>query len=449
VNDLTKQIFSTRDIGSGPRAKEILGLMRPEGVTLEQASRGINFLSRVGALPQEEYGVPYSNKVGASLVDEYSAMTRKSFEERAEEAPDFVTKIGVLTLHNLGFQRSWDLEWGRSEMVEWECADVSGFNRSKNWQHSYGTRFWQPREIASEITYSGSSERHVQGLTKVQKFAKDPIRVPLTDSHCVIHNNGNPFYYGAELRRGVDEVLAGLKGDHLAGMDYAVKVSRDRVKRISAAARDGETIDIQWDNFTVACERKEFDKTFMAKLGQTVPSYIEQMRELTRPAPNIEFSIHNCLQPYHLYAPYFPSEVPGITRFHFEISTHDSDKLGVTAEQRTGQGWDAIRLLMQHGIRPHQKVIIDVAPTYEGAKIPDPELVRDRILYPLKLGYAPEQIEVAPACGQRNLTLERMLDIDINIHKGRDLALKTLEKETGIDATPHLTATYLRESIEA
>ena len=443
---MVKQLLSTRDIGSGPRDPAILGLLRPQGVTDEQIARATAFLNHVEALPEQAYGVAPVQKSNPSLAEEYSVMARKSFEERTNGAPDLITKIGVVTLHNLGFKRAWDLEWGRTEMVEWECADVGGFSSSKNWQHSYGTRFWKPREIKHAIRYRGNSVRHTDGLARVQKFAKDKIRIPLTDPHCIIHANDNLFYYGRELRHNNDEIFAGLRGDHLAGLDFARKVSRNRVRRIAAMVREGEKIDIQWDNFIVACKRKEFDKQIIKKLGLTVPSYVEILKEITVPTNGIEYSIHNCLQPYGLYVPYLPSAVPGITRFHFEISTHDTNKLGLTTNERTGQGWEAIRQLTESGLRSHQKVIVDVAASYEGATPPDIEVVRDRILYPIiKLGYAPEQIEVAPSCGQRNLSLQTMLNLDINIHKGRDLALKELERRYGIDSEPHLTRSYLRE----
>lgn len=439
---MTKDLLSTRDIGSGPRDPAIVGLLRPVTLTEEQITRATSFLNRVETLPEKAYGA-HVESTDRPLAEEYTALAHQDFTARIRAATSFVVKIGVVTLHNLGFGRSWDLEWTRSEMVQWECTNVPGFSESQNWQHSYGHKFWKPREINGRITFS-SAQRHIEELLMVQQYAKEQLRVPLTDPHCIIHANDNLYYYGKTLEKEKDEVLAGLKGDHAAGLDFARNVSRERVRAISRSARTREKIDIQWDNFIVACERKEFDRRAIKRMGLKVPSYIELLKESTPSYPNIEYSIHNCLQPYHLYVPYLPAEVPSVTRFHFEISTHDTNKRGLTADQRTGQGWEAIRQLKQYGLRKHQKAIIDVASTYEGAQPPDPEVVRDRILYPiLRLDYAPEQIEVAPACGQRNLSLERMLEIDVNIHKGRDLALKQLEREFKIDAEPHLTKSRL------
>ncbi len=442
---MTEQLLSTRDVGSGPRDPAILGLLRPVPLTPEQVERASSFLKRVESLPTTAYGAVVAG-AGPSLVEEYSRLARQSPAERKEASIDLVVKIGVVTLHNLGFRRAWNLEWTRSEMVEWECDDVGGFRKSPHWQHSYGSRFWKPKEISEEISYSGSSERHVSELRRVQKFATDQIRVPITDPHCMIHNNDNLYYYGKRLQKGEDETTSCLKGDHEAGLDFARRVTSNRVRRISETARPGEKIDIQFDNFTVTSEPREFDLPTLKKLGLNVPTYISEMKETTHSPPaNIEFSQHNCLQKYEFYIGYIASELPNVTRFHYELSTHDSENLGLTAETRTGQGWDAIRLLKEHGLGRNQKVIIDVAPTYEGAKPPDPKLVRDRILYPIMtLGFEPNQIEVAPACGQRNLSLESMLAIDVNIHKGRDLALLQLQKRYGIDAEPHLTRSYLR-----
>ncbi|MDE1855289.1 MAG: hypothetical protein KGH57_03165 [Candidatus Micrarchaeota archaeon] len=436
------ELLSTRDIGSGPRDPAVLGLLRQGDLTAEQMERARGFIEKVEALPKSAYGASVRSE--SSLVPEYFALAKQPFSQKLEAATDFVTKLGVLTLHNLGFARSWNLEWTRTEMVEWERADVGGTNKSDHWQHSYGFRFWKDAEIVQQISYSGKSERHVKEVARVRKFAKEKVRVPLTDPHCVIHATSNLFYYGLELSRGRDETLAGLIGDHKAGLDFARKVTKNRIKSISESSPQGVVTDIQLDNFIVACERKEFSKDFIRAMGLKAPSYIELMKESTPSYPNIEYSNHNCLQPYHFYVPYVAAELKSITRFHYEVSTHDTNKRGLTADQRTGQGWEAIRQLKQYGLRKHQKAIIDVASTYEGAQPPDPEVVRDRILYPiLRLDYAPEQIEVAPACGQRNLSLERMLEIDVNIHRGRDLALKQLERDFRIDAAPHLTKSYL------
>ncbi len=440
---MRERLLSTRDIGSGPRDPAILGLMRPAPLTREQISRAIDFLENVESLPARAYGARVERAV-PSLAEEYAEMASRSYPERLRGGADLVVKIGVTTLHNLGFARAWNLEWTRSEMVEWERADVGGFKKSENWQHSYGTRFWKPSEIIGEITYTGSSARHAEEVARVQRFAVDRIRVPVTDPHCVVHANDNLFYYGLQLGLGESELLAGIKGDHAAGVDFARRVSRDRVRSIAAQARDGEVIDVQWDNFIVAAEKKEYERDIIKRMGLTVPSYVELLKEVTEPRSNVEYSSHNCLQPYHLYVPYLPLELPRISRFHYEISTHDTEKLGLTSEQRTGQGWDAVRLLKEHGLGRQQKIVVDAASTYEGATPPAPELVRDRILYPiLVLGYAPEQVEVAPACGQRNLSLPMMLRIGVNIHLGRDLALRRLERDYGVDAEPHLTSSYL------
>lgn len=413
-------LFATMDIGSGPRDPSLVGLLAGTAMTEEQIERASSFIS----------------KVDGAMVRKYLALAKSGFPQRKEAAELFLTELAVRTLEKLGYNWAFDLEWPRTEMVDWEAADVGGIVKSDEWQRSYGYRFWKPSGISGQIAYK-SSERHVAELGLVSRFASREVRFPITDPHCEVRANDNLYYYGKELTSGKDEVMASLTADHEATLEFARRVTLERVKAISRNSR-GKTVAIQFDNFIVAGEEKEFDKGLLARQGLAAPSYVEALKEITPSLPCIRYFIHNCLQDYSLYVPYL-LDVPRLEKFCFEMSSHDTERLGTTEDERRGPGFESLKLFKEYGLRRGQVVGVGVASTYEGAVPPPPELVRDRILYAVKILGDPWRVQPVLDCGLRNLSLETMWEIGVNVHKGRDMALRVVGSEHGIDVTPYLT----------
>jgi methionine synthase II (cobalamin-independent) len=415
-------LFCTMDIGSGPRDPGLVNLLADKPITSEQIDRVASFI----------------RLVAPALEKTYLGLAGSRFPERLGVSKDFLTQLAVKSLQALGYHWVFNLEWPRTEMVDWERVDVGGFEKSESWQHSYGYRFWKPSEISGPISYT-NSDRHIEELERVMKYAKREVRVPITDPHCEVHANDNLYYYGRWLEREKDEVLASLKADHEATMEFAKEVTVNRVKELSKRVPAGSTLAVQYDNFIVTCEEREYDPKTLKRLGSDAPSYIQSLREITPKLPGVRYFIHNCLQDYSLYARNLV-DVPNIEKFCLEMSSHDTDALGTTEEVRKGPGFESLKLFREYGLRKNQVVGVGVASTYEGATAPSPELVRDRILYAVKVLDDPWKVQPVLDCGQRNLSLKTMFEIGVSVHRGRDLALKAIEKEYGIDVTPYLTA---------
>ena len=409
------------DIGSGPRDPGLVNLLTDKPVTEEQADRVASFI----------------RLVAPSLEKAYYQIAKSHPPERIETSRDFLTQLAVEFLETLGYHWSFDLEWPRTEMVDWERADVGGFEKSQSWQHSYGYRFWKPSEISGPFAYT-NSDRHIIEMERVMKFAKREVRVPITDPHCEVHANDNLFYYGRWLDRERDESLASLMADHEATMEFSRDVTLNRVRELSSHVPTGSEIAVQYDNFIATCEEREYGSETLTRLGLEAPSYIQSLKEITPSLPGIRYFIHNCLQEYPLYVQYLV-EVPNVEKFCLEMSSHDTDSLGTTSEARKGPGFESLKLFKEYGLRKNQVVGVGVASTYEGASAPDPRLVRDRILYAVKVLDDPWKVQPVLDCGQRNLSLRTMYEIGISVHRGRDLALKVIEEDYNIDVTPYMT----------
>ena len=418
---MTDPLFCTMDIGSGPRDPGLTNLLSGKPIDQEQAGRVESFI----------------RLVDPGLLGAYRDLVRAPSPQRGEAARDFLTQLAVEFLERMGYNWAFDLEWPRTEMVDWERADVGGFEKSESWQHSYGYRFWKPSEIARPFVYSGS-DRHVEEYRRVAKFAKRAVRFPVTDAHCEVHANDNLYYYGRWLGKERDEVLASLKADHEATMEFSREVTVKRVRELAKHVPPGSTLAVQHDNFIVTCEEREYDPGYLKELGFDAPSFIQSLKEITPSIPGVRYFIHNCLQDYSLYAKYLV-EVPNVDKFCLEMSSHDTELLGTTDEVRKGPGFESLKTFKEYGLRKNQVVGVGVASTYEGATPPSPELVRDRILYAVKVLGDPWKVQPVLDCGTRNLSLQTMWDIGVAVHRGRDLALRAVGKEHGIDVAPFLT----------
>jgi 5-methyltetrahydropteroyltriglutamate--homocysteine methyltransferase len=419
---LTDPLFCTMDIGSGPRDPGLINLLGDKPITQEQTDRVTSFI----------------RLTAPGLEKRYLELVRSPPRERQGESRDFLTQLAVEALQALGYNWAFDLEWPRTEMVDWERADVGGFEKSESWQHSYGYRFWKPSEISGPFSYA-NSDRHVEELARVARFAKKEIRFPITDAHCEVHANDNLYYYGRWLGREKEEALASLRADHEATMEFSKEVTIKRARELAKHVPAGAKVAIQYDNFIAACEEREYDKKTLRKLGFDAPSFIQSLKEITPSIPGVRYFIHNCLQDYSLYTEYLV-DVPNVEKFCLEMSSHDTASLGTTDAVRKGPGFESLKEFKEYGLRKNQVVGVGVASTYEGAVAPSPELVRDRILYAVKVLDDPWKVQPVLDCGQRNLSLKTMYEIGVNVHRGRDLALKAIEKDYGIDATPYLTA---------
>lgn len=418
---MTDPLLCTMDIGSGPRDPGLINLLTSKPIDQEQIERVLSFVRT--AAPK--------------LEKRYLEVAASPFPQRVEPAKDFLTELAVETLQGLGYNWVFDMEWPRTEMVDWERADVKGFAKSESWQHSYGFRFWKPSEITAPFSYA-NSDRHIEELERVARFAKKEIRFPLTDAHCEVHANDNLHYYGKWLGKERDQVLASLKADHEATMEFSREVTVKRVKELARHVPGGSRVAIQYDNFIVTCEEREYDAATLRRLGFDEPSFIQSLREITPQIPGIRYFIHNCLQDYSLYVRWLV-EVPNVEKFCLEMSSHDTDTLGTTEEVRRGPGFESLKLFREYGLRKNQVVGVGVASTYEGATPPSPELVRDRILYAVKVLDDPRKVQPVLDCGVRNLSLRTLYEIGVNVHRGRDLALRAVGKDYGIDVTPFLT----------
>ncbi len=411
---MPSKLFPAQEIGSLPRDKAFLNLIRRQPITPDQKASVISWGERIAIEDLPKYR---------------EAIEKLTSEGDKELAREFGTLFAIRFIENLGYERVWNGEWPRTEMYDFDVEHVGGFRRL-GWQESYDGRRYMKRALTAPIEYR-DSEYYADEFNFVQDHAKKQVKIPITDPHTIQTWSVDHHILPRYLMQEKDWILARLKAAREFTLDYARKITVNHIKRIAKDRKGNTPVIIQLDGPAAITQKNEYDKKLLERAGFSVPIYVEMLNETTPPTDGIVYHAHSCLNHYRLWFPYL-LEVKRIEQFSIETANGDSDRLGTTEKERIGRGFDFVRLAKEHDFK--KKIGVGVASTFEGATPPNPEVVRDRILYAAKVLENPEQVVATLDCGQRALDLETSYQIGVAVNHGARMARDVYEKMYGYDA---------------
>ncbi len=414
------RLFPTQEIGSLPRDRAFLNLIKRQPVTLEQ---------KVSALS-------WGQLIGIEDLPKYKqAVWNLSTGEDKELAREFGILFAIRFIEHLGYDRVWNGEWPRTEMYDYDVEHVGGFRRL-GWQESYDGRRYMKRALTAPIEYR-DSEYYVEEYSFVQDHAKRQVKIPITDPHTIQTWSADHYHLPRYLTQENDWILARLKAAREFTLDYARKITVNHIRRIAKERKDNTPVIIQLDGPAAVTQKNEYERKLLKRAGFSLPIYVEMLNETTPPIDGINYHVHSCLNHYRLWLPYL-LEVKSIEQFSIETANGDSDQPGTTEKERIGRGFEFIRLAKEHGFK--KRIGVGVASTFEGATPPKPEVVRDRILYAAKVLEDPEQVVATLDCGQRALDLQTAHQIGIAVNLGAQMARDAFEKMYGYDSAKAVSA---------
>jgi 5-methyltetrahydropteroyltriglutamate--homocysteine methyltransferase len=408
------RLFPTQEIGSLPRDRAFLNLIRQKPITPEQKTHILTWTKRIPIEDQPTYT---------------QAIENPTSQEDRDRAKEYGVLFAIRFLEALGYDRVWNGEWPRTEMYDYDVEHVRGFRRL-GWQESYDSRRYMKRALTSNLEYR-DSEYYAEEFNFVQDHAKRQVKVPITDPHTIQTWSADHSILPRYLKEEKDWVLARLKAAREFTLEYARQITVNHIKRIARERKGSNSVIIQLDGPAAITQKNEYDQELLQRAGFSVPIYMEMLNETTPPMDGINYHVHSCLNHYRLW---FLSilEVKRIEQFSIETANGDSDRPGTTDRERSGRGFEFIRLAKENGFK--KKIGVGVASTFEGATAPKPEVVRDRILYAAKVLDNPEQVVATLDCGQRALNLDTAYDIGVAVNRGAQMARDAYESMYGYDA---------------
>ncbi|MCL4344596.1 MAG: hypothetical protein M1291_06600 [Thaumarchaeota archaeon] len=281
----------------------------------------------------------------------------KASDEEKKEALDEAAFLNVKMLENIGLDYVYDGEARRVEMYELPVRNMDGFEfagRVRSWDN----RYYKKARVVGEVKYR--TNYHLDEFLFVKSIAERVPKVPVTGAYTIMDWSYNEYYKDrVELAMGLAKI----------------------VRRVMAELANNGAPVLQVDEPAATTHPSEMDM-FTSVFNEQVSGI------------NAKISTHICYSGDD-YSSLMP-HVAELKASHFalEFANRDRNELGVDEDSRPG--YRALKAFKESG-KEIGLGVLDVHTDF----IEPPELVRDRILYAVKVLGDYSKIYVNPDCGLR------------------------------------------------
>ncbi|MGC8662068.1 MAG: hypothetical protein ACP5TZ_06175 [Nitrososphaeria archaeon] len=294
----------------------------------------------------------------------------KSSDEEKKEALDDAAFLNVKTLEHIGLDYVYDGEARRVEMYELPVRNMYGFEfagRVRSWDN----RYYKKARVVGEVKYK--TNYHLDEFLYVKSIAERIPKVPVTGAYTIMDWSYNEYYS--------DRV------------ELAMELAKI-VRRVMAELADNGAPVLQVDEPAAT--------THPGEMEMFTGVFNEQVKGI-----NAKISTHICYSGDD-YSSLMP-HVAELKASHFalEFANRDKNELGVDDDSRPG--YRSLKAFKENSSGKEIGLgVLDVHTDF----IEPPELVRDRILYAVKVLGDYSKIYVNPDCGlrtrQRNIAFEKL-----------------------------------------
>jgi 5-methyltetrahydropteroyltriglutamate--homocysteine methyltransferase len=294
-----------------------------------------------------------------------------------QEIRDWSSRYGLRFFETAGLDVVDDGEQQRSEMYAWVIAQAAGFE-TRGSVRSFDDKYYTKSAVTGPVALK--APYHDAEFRLLRAAARRPVKVPVTGPYTLTVWSFDERYTGPA--------------------DYTVPVTERRRQR--GAARRQFVMDVARNLVRPNIEALlrlgarwiQIDEPG----GSTEPGEIALMAEAYNACVDgldATFSTHLCFSDYRLFFPAIAA-MTGSAQFAVGFANDDGRELGTSDNARPGyQIIHAFRDL------PAQPALgLGVADVHTDFVEP-PELIRDRILYAVKVFGGPERLQIMPDCGLR------------------------------------------------
>ncbi|MBI1744733.1 hypothetical protein HYR54_16940 [Candidatus Acetothermia bacterium] len=319
-----------------------------------------------------------------------------------EQVRQWASLYGVRLLETAGLSVVYDGEQQRSEMYHYPVSHSEGFE-FRGQMRSFDNKYYQKAACVAEPKLK--KPYHVEEYRTIQKIARKPLKVPITGAYTLIDWSFDEYYAKAVTQIGSAQAR---RERQAARRTFLLDVAKNLVRpNLEALVQAGATW-IQIDEPAVTTHPEE------------VPLFVESFNESTR-GIKCRFTVHLCFSDYNLLFPHI-DELENCWGLTIGFANYDSRKLGTQRVDRPG--YETLYKLA--ALRHKFNIGLGVLDIHNDFIEPT-ELVRDRIVYSVKVLGDPSLVCPASDCGLRTRTWEIAYQKLQNLVKGTQLAEQVLK----------------------
>ncbi len=302
-------------------------------------------------------------------------------EEEKKAALDDASFVNLKMLEHIGLDFVYDGEARRVEMYELPAKFIHGFEfvgRVRSWDNKY----YKKARVIDEVSFV--KNYHLEEFIFVKEHASKTPKIPVTGAYTLMDWSYNEYYDSRE--------------------ELALDLAKNIINRI---LKELEGVGMQ-----VVQIDEPAATTHPSEMNMFAEVFNEQVKGI-----NAKINTHICYSGDE-YASLMPV-IPDLKAKHFalEFANRDLNNIGVDDVSRPG--YRALKAFKEYASdREIGLGVLDVHSDF----IEPPELIRDRILYAVKILGDPSKVYVNPDCGLRTRKREIAFAKLKNMIKGVKLA---------------------------
>jgi len=298
-------------------------------------------------------------------------------KEQKAELQRWSSLYAVRLEESAGLDVVYDGEQQRTEMYDWAVSHTNGFERRGS-VRAFDNKYYSKAAVVGPISLR--SPFHNAEFSYLVSVAEAELKIPVTGAYTIADWSFD------ERNRTPEDLLqpAAERGRQrkAARRDFVLEVARNLIRPNLEALIALGARWIQVDEPGASTEADELD-LFVDSFNASVEG-LDAM-----------FSTHLCFSDYNLFFPAI-ERMEQCRQYAVGFANYDSRELGTSDEARPG--YQVIKKFRDLPYKPALGLgVLDIHSDF----IESPELVRDRVLYAVKVFGDPNRIHVTPDCGLR------------------------------------------------
>lgn len=310
------------------------------------SSNRVLLTKEIGSLRKPRWLLKYVKSKGVS-------------EEEKRIARDEAALVNIKILESIGLDYVYDGEVRRVEMYEYPIRHIQGFEFVGN-VRSFDNKYYRKARCVGPVKLV--KNYHMDEFLFVKRHAVKLPKIPVTGAYTLAEWSFNEYYQSKE--------------------EFAISLARNVIRPLIK-----ELVD-------VGARVVQIDEPAATTHPDEIKLFVEVFNESVR-GVNAEIHLHICYSAdYRLLYPHILEAKAH--HYALEFANRDSWSLGTGDEARPG--YEFLKTIREYGdVKSIGVGVIDV----HTDDIEPPELIRDRVLYAVKVIGDPARVMVNPDCGLR------------------------------------------------